>query len=207
MKRISKWVGVIIILCCALGLSFPAQAENKTPNYLVLKGGIYSPLTNDLDGFNTGFNGEIAFGHYFDKNWAIEAGAGYFGTSASKGAMFGPNSAQTSVHLNVVPLTVAFKGSIPVNRFEFYGIGGIGAYHLETDVDALATENSRVHVSDSDSEILFGGFLGLGAIFNVTPKLFVGLEGKYLWTTQSSFIDAETSLNGIQATFNIGFRF
>jgi opacity protein-like surface antigen len=64
-----------------------------------------------------------------------------------------------------------------------------------------------VHVSDNDSEILFGGFLGLGATFNVTPKLFVGLEGKYLWTTQSSFTDAETSLNGILATFNIGFRF
>jgi len=207
MKRFSRWIGVIIVLCCALGLSFPAQAENQRPIYLVLKGGIYSPQTTNLNGFNAGFNGEVDFGYSFDKNWAIEAGPGYFETSAGKGAKFGSDTTQTSVHLRVVPLTVAIKGSIPVNKLEFYGIGGIGAYFLETDLGSSEDSHHGHHDSDRESETLFGGFLGLGARFNVTPKIFLGLEGKYLWTTKSTFNNAETDLTGIQATLNIGFRF
>jgi opacity protein-like surface antigen len=208
MKGFSKWIGVIIVLYCALGLSFPAQGEDQKPQYLVLKGGIYSPQTTNLNDFNAGFNGEVAFGYSFDKYWAIEAGLGYFETSAKKGVMFDPDSTQTSVHLRVFPLTVAFKGSIPVNRLEFYGIGGIGAYYLETDIeDASANYYHKRYDSEGDSEALFGGFLGLGIRFNVTPKMFFGLEGKYLWTTKSTFTYAETDLNGIQTTLNLGFRF
>ncbi len=199
-------MGVIIVLCCALGLSFPAQAQYRLPNYVVVKGGIYSPQTGDLDGFKTGFNGEAAFGHYFDKNWAIEAGGGSFETKGSKDLFLAPDSSPTSVRFTVVPLTVAFKGLIPVDKFEFYGIGGVGAYFLSTDIDR--SDNSRRRRdSDPDSETLFGGFVGLGATFNFTPRLFVGVEGKYLWTTTTTVINADVNLTGIQATANIGFRF
>ncbi len=207
MKRFSKWTGVIMVLCCFLGLSLPAQAQDMKHRYVVLKGGIYSPQTSELEGFNTGFNGEVAYGHYFDKNWAIEAGTGYIETSARKGEWSGPDSAQTSASLKVVPLTVAIKGSIPVNKFEFYGIGGIGAYYVEADTDTRNDYYEKRHDSDRDTETLFGGFIGLGAIFNVTPKFFFGLEGKYLWTTQSTFLGVDADLKGIQATGNIGFRF
>ena len=206
MKGYSKWVGVFIVLCCALGLSFPAQAQYRLPNYVVVKGGIYSPQTNDLDSFNTGFNGEAAFGHYFHKNWAIEAGGGSFETKGRKDLLLTSDSSPKSVRFTVVPLTVAFKGLIPVDKFEFYGIGGVGAYFLSTDLDR--SDNSGRHRdSDTDSETLFGGFLGLGATFNFTPRFFVGVEGKYLWTTTATVINADTNLNGIQATANIGFRF
>jgi hypothetical protein len=46
-------------------------------NYVTLKAGIYSPQSNELDGFDEGFNGEIAFGHYFHRNVAIEIDIGY----------------------------------------------------------------------------------------------------------------------------------
>ena len=206
MKGFSKWIGVIIVLCCGLGLSFPAQAD-MTPNYVVLKGGIYSPQGNDLQGFDTGFNGEIAFGRYLNKNWAIEGGTGYFETSAGNLMYGSSSSAQRSVDLKVVPLTMALKGIIPVDKFEFYGIGGIGAYLLDTDINEPVNYYYPLHVSDQHSDSLFGGFLGLGAIYNVTPRVFVGLEGKYLWTTKSGFYDEDINLDGIQATLNIGFRF
>ena len=207
MKVYSKWIGVITVLCCALGFSFPAQAQQyRLPNYVVLKGGIYSPQSGDLDGFNTGFNGEAAFGHYFDRNWAIEASAGNFETKGRKDLLLSPDSSPTSVRFSVVPLTVGFKGLIPVDKFEFYAIGGAGAYFLATDVDD--SDNFRRHRdSNTDSETLFGGFLGLGATFNFTPRFFVGVEGKYLWTTTTTVINADVNLTGIQATANIGFRF
>jgi opacity protein-like surface antigen len=206
MKRFSKWIGVVIVLCCALGLSFPAQAQYKLPNYVVVKGGIYSPQTSDLNGFKTGFNGEAAFGRYFDKNWVIEGSVGNFETRGNKDLFLTSDSSPTSVRFRVTPLTVAFKGLIPVDKFEFYGIGGVGAYFLETDRDD--SDNSRRRRdSDRDSETLFGGFVGLGATFNFTPRLFAGIEGKYLWTTTATVINADVNFNGIQATANFGFRF
>ena len=207
MKGFSKWIWVIIVLCCAVGLSLPAQAQQyRLPNYVVLKGGIYSPQTGDLDGFKTGFNGEAAFGHYFDKNWAIEGSAGYSETKGNKDLLLTSDSSPTSVRFRVYPLTVAFKGLIPIDKFEFYGIGGVGAYLLETDIDR--SDNFRRHRdNDTDSETLFGGFAGLGATFNFTPRLFAGVEGKYLWTTTTTVLNADVKLTGIQATANIGFRF
>ncbi len=203
MKRFSKWIGVIVICFCVTGLSFTAQAAGD--DYFVLKGGIYAPQSKELGDFSTGFNGEIAYGRYFDRNWALEVGTGYFVTKANQEASLVRASAD--LDLKTVPLTVALKGIIPVDKFEFYGIGGLGAYFVFADVDINYPGNR--HVSFSDNNTLFGGFLGIGAQYNITPNVFVGLEGKYLWTTKTTFrdTDSEIDLGGIQATVNLGFRF
>ena len=194
----------------------PKRAKtSKKPNYFALKGGVYSPQNNlEILGFDTnkkfdtGFTGEIALGHYFDKFWALELGTGYFETRANTGIPVGPFVFPWSVDLRVVPLTIALKGIIPIGVVELYGIGGIGSYFLWSDVNATLSNGSRHSVSDSEE--LFGSFLGIGVQFNVTPDVFVGLEGRYLWTTSSDFNEVGilgTNLNGAQATFNIGFRF
>jgi hypothetical protein len=58
-KTITKWVGGLVVLCFALGLSLPAQAQNVKANYGVLKGGIYSPQNSnfvlEFATFNVGF--------------------------------------------------------------------------------------------------------------------------------------------------------
>jgi opacity protein-like surface antigen len=204
MRRFSKWIGVIVICLCITGLSFTAQAAGN--DYFVLKGGIYSPQSKELGDFSTGFNGEIAYGHYYNSNWAVEFGTGYFATKANQEANY-PFRASADLDLKTIPLTVSLKGIIPVDKFEFYGLGGIGAYFTFADVDINYTGNR--HVSYSDNNALFGGFLGLGAQYNFTPKVFVGVEGKYLWTTKTTFrdTDAEVDLGGIQATVNLGYRF
>jgi opacity protein-like surface antigen len=205
MKKPLKLISCGIVLSFLLVLSFPVQAQPQRPQYMVFRGGLYSPQTSALNDFKTGFNGEAAFGYQFDRNWALEAGAGYFETSAKNKTGFGYSSLPATVHLRVVPLTVAIKGSIPINRVDLYGIGGIGAYFLETDLDYPDDYYDRRR--DRESETLFGGFLGMGARFNVTPKVFFGLEGKYLWTTRSTYINAETDLSGIVGAFTLGFRF
>lgn len=199
----------VLLSACLLVLSFSSAvlAQTQRPQYLVLKGGMYSPQTDSLKDFNTGFNMEGAFGYQFDRNWAIEAGAGYFETNAKKSWVYGSETGRDSVQLRVVPLTVAVKGSIPADRFELYGIGGIGAYFMETRISYGDRYYDRRDDDDKDSETLFGGFLGAGARLNVSPKMFFGLEGKYLWTTKSTFSPAETDLNGFFASFVVGFRF
>ena len=47
---------------------------------------------------------------------------------------------------------------------------------------------------------LVGGFLGVGVHYNITPTVYVGLEGKYLWTSSLTVdnTDTDTNLNGIK---------
>jgi hypothetical protein len=208
MRTFAKFFGGIIVLCFVLGLSFPAQADSKNPSYLALKGGIYSPQNDKLDKFDTGFNGELAFGHYFNRNLAGEIASGFFETRATKNARFGISSAQATLDINVVPLTVALKGIIPLDIWELYGIGGGGAYFLWTD-SKVSTNSQSSSSSDKYNQTLGGGFLGVGASVKVSPTVFLGIEGKYLWTSALTVnnIDTNTNLNGFIATFNLGFLF
>jgi len=208
MRTLAKFVGGIIVLCFVLGLSFPAHADSKNPSYLVLKGGIYSPQNDKLDKFDTGFNGELAFGHYFNRNLAVEIASGFFETRATKNASAGISSAQATLDINVVPLTVALKGAIPMDNFELSGLGGGGAYFLWTD-SKVSTDSRSSSSSDKYNQTLGGGFLGIGASVKVSPTVFLGLEGKYLWTSALTVnnIDTNINLNGFIATFNLGFLF
>jgi outer membrane protein W len=204
MKTFTKWsLLVAVIVTLLVPLTAIAQTGAQSPNYFVFKGGIYSPQTNDLDGFDTGFNGEVALGHYLNRNWAVELGAGYFQTSASQTLWLpGGFVARFKADIDVMPITVALKGIIPLNPFELYGIGGLGAYFLWTDARYGG-------YSKSDSDVIFGGFLGLGANYYINPSFFLGLEGKYLWTDDAKFSSAHIkySLDGFITTLNIGWRF
>jgi len=84
----------LIFTAVLIGTTFQASAAENPPGYFMIKGGLYSPSNSfDLDNFNdghrssldskTGFNGEVAIGHYFAPVFAMELGAGYF---ASKGS-------------------------------------------------------------------------------------------------------------------------
>ena len=83
-------VFAIFLVCIAS----PVSVSDNPSNYLVLKGGIYSSSEKyDLENFNngnesrldpkTGFDGEIAFGHYILPFFAMELGAGYFESKGS----------------------------------------------------------------------------------------------------------------------------
>jgi hypothetical protein len=208
MKRFSKWIGVIIVCFCVMSLSFPAQAENMSPSYVVLKGGIYSPQNDGFKNFDTGFNGEVGFGHYFNQYVALEVGSGYFKTRSTGDLGLEISSAEATLDFNVVPATAAFKVIIPIGIFELYGIGGGGAYFLWTDTK-VSTDNRTSGSSGNYNQTLWGGFAGAGASIKIAPNVFLGLEGKYLWTSALKINDIDTNinLNGILATFNIGFLF
>jgi hypothetical protein len=61
--------------------SFPVFGQ-ESPNYVAVKAGIYSP-TSDLDDLDTGFAGEVVFGHYYPYNLALEVGIGHFDTDGT----------------------------------------------------------------------------------------------------------------------------
>jgi outer membrane protein W len=204
----------IVFLFCAVVtvmLFSGPVAEAQTSNYAVLKAGAYFPNSGDLNGFNTGFNGEVAFGHYFNKNFAGELGLGYFQSSGNGSASGSGYTATANGDIYSVPLTIALKAIYPVDKWEFYAIGGTGAYYCNASVNGSITRGIFTFVgSESKNTVTWGGFLGAGANVNIDQNWFIGLEGKYLWAKpQFTFVgqNIDVSFDGWIVTGNLGFRF
>ena len=211
--KIFAFSALTIVLLCFLPFSAVGQ-DNL--NYFALKGGIYSP-TGDLDDFNfdTAFNGEIAYGRYFNPNFALEIGAGYFKSDASLSGVdpiFG-GSYREDDEIRVIPFILSGKGIYPSGNFELYGEIGIGIYLANFEGVLTHTVLGTLRVDDDDT--VFGVNLGVGANYNITEKIFIGVEGKYILTTDAEFQGAalgipfkiESDLNGFIFTGNLGFRF
>ena len=193
-----RLLGVSLLSITLLSLlPFSAFGQEKR-HYLTAKAGIYTP-TGDLDNlnFDTGFNGEIGWGYYVLSNVALEVGAGFF----------------TSDDLQVVPFMVTGKAIYPLERWELFAAVGVGAYFANLKDVLAQTDQGLVAVNDDDT--VFGLTLGFGANYNITDEIFLGLEGKYLLTTEAQFGDIdpgrpqklETDLNGVIITATFGFRF
>jgi outer membrane protein W len=196
----------LLLAVTLMGISSLASAEEEKPaNYVVLKGGIYSPsMSFDLNNYNngstthldskTGFAGEVAVGHYFLPMLAVELGAGYFESKGSPAAESGETK------LKVVPLIATGKVLLPLGIFEPYGLFGIGAYITDLDVSGN-TGDFR-----GSTEITYGLHAGAGFNINFSNNMFAGLEGKYLWV-EPSFGGQHIRLDGFITTAGIGFRF
>jgi opacity protein-like surface antigen len=205
LKSTSALVAVLTVDGIGMGIGSQAYAAEKPANYLALKGGIYSPSGSfDLDNFNggtrthidskTGFNGELAVGHYFAPMLAVEIGAGYFESRGSAEAQPGETK------LKVVPVVATGKVLLPLGPFEPYGEFGIGAYFTELDVSGN-TDSFR-----GSSKVTYGLHAGAGFNVNLTDKVFVGLEGRYLWA-KPSFGGQDVKIDGFTTTANLGLRF
>ena len=207
----------ISVLSIALIFILPFAAFGQdSPNYFALKAGIFSP-TGDLDdgGFDTGFDGEIAYGHYFNPNFALEVGLGYYLSDASVSG-FDPvllGSFREEDDITVIPITVTGKGIYPSGNFELFAEVGVGIYFA--DFEGVLTSSTLGTIRVDDDDFVFGGHLGVGASYNISKNVFLGVGAKYILTSEAEFqgaalgapIKIEGDLNGFILTANLGFRF
>ena len=198
---------ICIFILCGLG-AYPATGA-EYQNYVAGKMGVYSPQSNDLEGFDNGFNGEIAIGHYFSRNFAGEFGIGYFNTG---GTFYGYNYYDgyysDDISIDVMPFTASLKAIIPLgSQVEIYGIGGVGLYFVEGRIERSGEFTGYYRVTDD--EAAFGAHLGGGVTFNLDRRLFLGAEAKYLWANVdfNGNLQGNVDLDGFIFTANIGFRF
>jgi opacity protein-like surface antigen len=186
---------LVITLIFLLPISAPGQDRR---DYIIAKGGVYSP-TGGLDDLNlgAGFNGEIAWGHYFSPNFALEIGAGYF----------------ESDDVGVVPFMAMGKAIYPTGNWELFAELGVGAYFAKFNGNLNNPALGTININDDDT--VFGLNLGLGVNYNITEEFFIGIGGKYLITSDAEFaglatsgpVKLETDLNGVIVTGIFGFRF
>lgn len=182
---------VSVVLLCLLSVAALGQ---EYPNYFAFKAGIYSP-TGDLDdlGQSADFNGEVAYGHYFPPNFALELGLGHF----------------ESDDVSVVPVTLTGQAISEFTPFEFYGGIGVGLYFANFD----GVIGRNIFIDDND--YVFGINLGVGGRYDIRKDLFLGVEMKYILTTEAEFngiapggpVRADADLDGFFLTANLGLRF
>ncbi len=199
MKRIV--VLSLVIAVFLIGIA-PSVSPAEGSDYTVLKYGIYSPSAEyDLENINvdtkTGFNAEIAFGHYFLPILATELGVGYFESKGSPAAQPG------ATKLKVVPILLTAKVILPLVLIEPYGEFGIGYYITKFEVSGLTGPLSDI---SSDRKGVVGLHAGAGLNVNITPIVYVGAEGRYLWA-KPEFGGQDIKLDGFTMTANLGFRY
>ena len=214
-----KRVLFLLVMFGVMGLASQASGAGALGSYLEFKGGIYSPsatfnlsnvdVPNTFDGdTRTGFDGEIAFGHYFLPSFSLEMGLGFF---KGKGSLRSEGTAGThEANFNVVPLIASAKVLVPIGPVHPYGELGIGAYFTKVTVsDNLNTFSGST---------TFGIHTGGGLNVHLSPKVFLGVEGRYVWANPSfggekiKLNDTEYALNGFKlngftTTLGLGFSF
>lgn len=174
-------------------------------SYVVLKGGQYSPSGKyDINNFNrnttshletkAGFSGEIALGQYSNPDLALELGIGYF---ESKGS---PASEPGSTRLKAVPIVVTAKGFTQLGRLKTYFEFGVGVYLTELDASGnLGSFSSRTKTT-------YGLHAGAGFNIDISDKIFLGLEGRYLWA-RAVYSGQPIKLDGLMTTIDLGYRY
>ena len=191
-------------------LPFSATAADKA-NYFSVKAGIYSPESDDLEDFDTGFTGEIAIGHYLNPNFALELGVGYFKTEASFREIDPTlGSYREDDEITAVPVTLTAKGIYPVDSLELFGEAGVGVYFASGEADASWTGSGGGSLDIDEDDTAFGFHLGIGANYNITQNVFIGVEGRYIWAKaefEAYGIELDADLDGFIVTGNLGFRF
>lgn len=215
--RVPLLLSVGLIL---LGLAPRAAEAALLGSYFAVKAGIYSPsavfnLDNvDIDttfegDTRTGINGELAVGHYVLPTVALELGVGYFNGKGSFDAT-SPSLASHQVDYDVVPVLLSAKALIPAGPVNPYGELGIGAYFTKFNVsDNLNTFSGTT---------TFGLHAGGGLNVTLTPTMFLGVEGRYVWANPSfgnqkiKLNDTEFALNGFKlngftTTLGLGLAF
>lgn len=194
---------IIVVLCIMLASFFPlsVMAQDKPDNYVVARMGKYN-TTGDLDDydFKGKENAELMFGHYFSPNFVLEGG---FGVIINEW-----KEAGVEIDIDGLSLLLTAKGVYPMEKFEFFGGGGIGLYKGQMDIYGIPLFHY------SEEETVFGFHIMIGASYDITQNWYLALEAKHHWTQEAdykadlpTFPGVKTDLNGYGITLGIGWRF
>lgn len=211
MKVRSLWCGgVLVLIACLIPFSvFGQEYEND----IAFKAGIYAP-NGDLDDFDVGFSGELAYGRYVGPNLKLELGFGYFECDGSFNRFkTGLGLVSEKNDLSVIPITATAKIVFPGEPWEVFGGMGFGVYLA--DFKSRVRESALGGFTLDDSDTAFGAHFVAGASYNFSKKWHVGFEGKYIFTSDVKFegtvsgspVVAKGDLDGMLTTVFIGYRF
>ncbi len=192
-----------------------AFEELKPQNYFIGKLGIMQPV-DDLDDqlFDTGIVGDIGYGRYINDHLIVETTLGWYVTERTlSGTTVNAGRYDRDDSLSVITALVTVKGEYPLGPVDlFAGLGG-GIYGAALYSDINSDKLGSFDTDDFDA--VFGAHAMIGANYNLTEYLFLGLEVMYRWTddvelrqnTASIPVEYSGNLNCYSFSTQIGLRF
>lgn len=151
-----------------------------------LKGGFYEP---DADGFDDGM---IVLGSWLmprSPGFSTEFEIGYLDADGSEGLV--------DREVWAIPLMANARFTAPVGeRFEIYGGLGFGSFYYDAEADAPG-------ISVSGDGFVFAGDGFFGGAVQLGENLYVGVEGKYFLTGETS--DLGGGLDAFVGLLTVGF--
>lgn len=212
-KQMCVWLSALVLLMLTVGSAWADSRVRK--NYGKVNLGM-NDLTGDLDeaGYDEGVAFSFNYGRYLTKNLVIEGGINYFQTNqdiSGSTTVAGRYTRKDSIFVS--SLLGTLKGEFPLGPVRFYGGAGVGVYFVSLYTDI---ETSRLGSFDEDdADVVFGAHVLAGAYYDITPRLFTGIEGMYRWTgdidilknTGTVPVEVDGNLNGYVLSVSAGFRF
>ena len=193
MIVINKFLFALLSLVFTV-MTAATSAEAEGNNYVIFKPGVYLPQLGKTTDFKTGLNFKVAFGQLFSPVVATELEIGIFQAKYAP-----PHNEKTKIIFDIFPLTWSFKKLVAFKNGEYYGLGGFGVFYIRERESVAGNGISR------DRETDLGFHAGLGLHYNITPSLFLGVEGRYVFFKERPF--EKYNMDGVIATAFIGFRF
>jgi len=154
-------------------------------NYIVLKGGLYSPKTkNASQNLDSGYSGVIVYGYKLSPYIAFEMEAGLLNTkgSTSNACVSGGGASCVYTYdekITVFPIMATLKAILPVKAIELYAGGGGGYYLIKDEMDVLLNSSKIASGSASAQSPAF--HISGGLNINLGDNLFLGIDGKYVF--------------------------
>ena len=207
-------VAVTVMMVAFTGISVWADSESYG-NYAKICTGA-TLFTDDLDnaGFDAGGNGSLTYGRYLFKHLVVEGSIGAFITGEKfegNTVITGDYTRKDTIYVTTILATV--KGEWPIGPVRLFAGGGVGGYLLALK-SRMDTDNLGDFRSDHTDSV-FGVHGVIGGYFNITERLFAGMQGMYYQTNDIN-IDKQAitvpvsytgNLNGYTVSVSCGFRF
>ncbi len=218
MKRKPSFLlAIVLAVTLAMSLTMDAwAADGQYKNYGMIKTGVFVP-TGDLDDadYDADFNLAVVYGRYFGNYLVLEGAVDFYASDKD----FDGYTSSTGYYevdnlIGISALSVSIKGVIPLGEASFYCGAGIGIYFADLSTEV---ETSTFGDFDGDDEYdsVFGCHIVAGGNYNITQRIFIGLEGIYRWTGEVDIDDRvatipvgfEGDLDGYTISISAGFRF
>lgn len=218
MKKVhqSMWLVYIAVITMTAFMAGGVWADSADfKNYGRLALGVNQP-SGDLDdaGYDAGFNISATYGRYLAKNLVVEGSLGSFFTDQEFSGSTGITGSFTREDIiSASSILGTIKGELPMGPVNLFAGAGLGLYVVILDSEIDTTFLGDLDAEDSDT--VFGAHVVVGGDFNITHRVFIGVEGLYRWTTEFDMrdrvgtipVEVEGDLDGYSISFMGGFRF
>jgi opacity protein-like surface antigen len=165
----------------------PPAVGSSSRTYATVKLGVVTPQHSDLDGMDAGWTIEGALGYRVNPNFALEFSVGRWEMSGSQ-SQYDPTFGPVDVKLTFVgyPVLLTAKGILPLDKVQLYAAAGAGV-HFITATGNVSASALGLSASTSDSSSPFAVHVGGGVDVQLSPKVLLGAELRYVVGEMSAF--------------------